>query len=489
MELKLENLIYQDTAINAIVKVFKGTEKNTFDNSFFEGIRSNVCKLKMDKFSANIKAIVSENGIDDETAKLSSEKDLCIEMETGTGKTIVYLKTIYELFKHYGFTKFIILVPSIAIRQGVLGTLKSFEEQLEGIYRFKPQYFEYDSKKMQKVTNFIQDQHPQIMVMTLASFNSEDRILNQAEREDLFTNIPFIEAIGRTNPIILMDEPQEGMDTENSIKQIARLNPLIKIRYSATHKNIKNLLFRLTPYDSYKQGLVKKIEVLTVSEKNDEASLKIEFADSQYGNGDPKVKLKAWKQKNSKIVFEKTSWMKVGDNLGDNTKNPSYLHYKIENISKSLRDGVWKVKFSNGIEIIEKQSAGNIENIWAMQIEWLIHRHFSKSQKLALKGIKCLSLVFIDRVSNYMGEDPKIKKLFIEKYKAIFPEYNDGKTATDQYIQDIQGYYFAQTTEKEYTDSEVSMRSNKEIYELILQKKKELLSLDNPVQFIFHTPH
>jgi type III restriction enzyme len=485
MELKLEDLKYQDTAIEAVVKVFEGVEKNTFDNSCFEGIRSNVCKLRVEEFTENIKAIFAENGIEGETAKPSPEKDLCIEMETGTGKTLVYLKTIYELFKNYGFTKFIILVPSVAIRQCVLGTLKTFEKQLESIYGFRPNYFEYESRKLSKVTNFIEEQHPQIMIMTLASFNSEDKILNQAQREDLFANIPFIEAIGKTNPIILMDEPQEGMDTENSINQIAKLNPLFKIRYSATHKIVKNLLYRLTPYDSYKQGLVKKIEVLTVIEKNDEATIKIELTQTQNGKGDPKAKLKAWKQKNGKIVFEETSWLKVGDNLGEKTNNPSYLLYRIEQISKSLRDGKWKVKFSNGIEIIEKQSAGNIENIWALQIEWLIHRHFSKSQKLAPKGIKCLSLVFIDRVSNYMGEEPKIKKLFVEKYKAIYPEYNQGKTTTDQHIQDIQGYYFAQTGKGEFTDSEVSMRSNKEIYELILQKKEELLSLDNPVQFIF----
>lgn len=293
MELKLENLKYQDDAIQSVVKVFDGTEKNTFDNACFEGIRSNVSKLSAEQLQENIKSIAEENGIEPETLKLTEEPDLTIEMETGTGKTLVYIKTIYELYKHYGFTKFIILVPSVAIRQGVLGTFRSFNSQLESIYDFKPNAFEYDSKKLSKVTNFIEDQHPQVMIMTLASFNSEDKILNQAQREDLFANIPFIDAIGKTNPIILMDEPQEGMDTENSIKQIAKLNPLFKIRYSATHKVVKNLLYRLTPYDSYKQGLVKKIEVLTVTEKNDEATIKIELAETQNGTNALKSKLKA----------------------------------------------------------------------------------------------------------------------------------------------------------------------------------------------------
>lgn len=485
MELQLEDLKYQDTAIQSVVKVFEGTEKNTFDNSCFEGIRSNMCKLTAGQLIENIKTIIAENGIDVETAKLSADNDLCVEMETGTGKTLVYIKAIYELYKHYGFTKFIILVPSVAIRQGVIGTFKTFEKQLEGKYGFTPKPFEYDSKKLNKVTNFIEEQYPKVMIMTLASFNSEDKILNQAQREDLFANIPFIDAIGKTNPIIIMDEPQEGMDTENSIKQIAKLNPLFKIRFSATHKVVKNLLYRLTPYDSYKQGLVKKIEVLTVTEKNDEATIKIELAETQNGKGYPKAKLKAWKLKGGKFVFEETSWLKAGDNLGEKTSNPSYLNYKIERINKSLKTQKWSITFTNGVELFEKQSSGNIVNIWALQLEWLIHRHFVKKQKLSEQGIKCLSLIFIDRVSNYMGDEPKIKNLFVEKYKLVYPEYHEGKTPTDQHIQEIQGYYFAQNSKGEYADNEGGIKEQKKIYELILQKKEELLTITNPVQFIF----
>ena len=487
MELQLESLKYQDLAVQSVVKLFEGTEKNTFDNACFEGIRSNFSKLTLEEVETNIKNILLENGINEAVAKLSNDKDICVEMETGTGKTLVYVKTIYELFKHHGFTKFIILVPSVAIRQNIIGTFKSFDKQLESIYGFKPNAFEYDSKKLQKVTQFIEDQHPQVMIMTLASFNSEDKILNQAQREDLFNNIPFIEAIGKCNPIIIMDEPQEGMDTENSIKQIAKLNPLFKIRYSATHKVVKNLLYRLTPYDSYKDGLVKKIEVLTVTEKNDEATLKIELSDIQFGKGDPKVKLKAWHLNNStnKIEFKVTAWLNQNDNLGIKTNNPSYLNYTISNINKSLKTGKWTVKFSNGTEILEKQIAGSLENIWALQIEWLIHRHFTKSKKLESKGIKCLSLVFIDRVSNYMGETPIIKNLFVDKYKAIYPDYNDGRLPSTEHIQSIQVYYFAQKASGEFADNEGGVKEQSKIYELILKGKEELLTLSNPVQFVF----
>jgi type III restriction enzyme len=487
MELQLESLKYQDLAVQSVVRIFEGTEKNTFDNSCKEGIRSNNNSLSKVEIESNIQKIILENGINEDVAHLSNDNDICIEMETGTGKTLVYVKTIYELFKHYGFTKFIILVPSVAIRQNIIGTFKTFSKQLESIYGIIPNAFEYDSKKLQKVTQFIEDQHPQVMIMTLASFNSEDKILNQAQREDLFDNKPFIKAIADTNPIIIMDEPQEGMDTENSIKQIAKLNPLYKIRYSATHKVMKNLLYRLTPYDSYKDGLVKKIEVLTVTEKNDEATLKIELSDIQFGKGDPKVKLKAWhlNKSTNKIDFKVTGWLNKNDNLGDKTNNPSYLNYTISNINKSLKSGLTTVTFSNGTEILEKQISGGLENIWALQIEWLIHRHFAKSQKLASKRIKCLSLIFIDRVSNYMGETPIIKNLFIEKYKAIYPEYHQGKVPSSEHIQNIQGYYFAQKASGEFADNEGGVKEQSKIYELILKGKEELLTLSNPVQFVF----
>lgn len=485
MKLRLEELEYQRSGIEAAVQVFEGTVKNTFDNASFSGIRTNFCQLTAAQLTENIKKIADESGISRETAKISEGNDVCVEMETGTGKTLVYLKTIYELYKQYGFSKFIILVPSVAIRQGVLGTLKAFEKQLEDIYGFRPNYFEYDSKRLSKVKSFAEEQYPQIMIMTTAAIVGDDKIINREQREDLFDNTPFIEVLAKTRPIIFMDEPQEGMDADKTKEFISRLKPLAKLRYSATHKEVQNLIYRLTPYDSYQQNLVKKIEVLTVTEKNDEATIKIELADVQNGKGDPKVKLKAWKLQAGGFVFGLTNWLKAGDTLGDKTKNPSYASYKLERIYKSMHDGLWRVKFTNGAELTEKQTAGNIEGIWAMQLEWLIHRHFAKAARLRPQGIKCLSLVFVDRVANYMGDDPKIKNLFVEKYKAVYPQYHDGNAPTEQHVADAQGFYFAQTGKGEFTDNENSMRSNKEIYELILQKKDELLTLDNSVEFIF----
>ncbi len=486
MKLKLEELEYQRLAIQSVVKVFDGAAKNTFDNATTEGIRSNLCNLSNDQITGNIKAVALENGITEDKAQISETKNLCVEMETGTGKTLVYLKTIYELHKHYGFTKFIILVPSVAIRQGVLSSLNIFGKQLQDIYGFKPDYFEYSSKKLHEVGKFAEEQHPQIMIMTTGAIVGDDKIINREQREDLFDNTPYVDVIGKTNPIVIMDEPQEGMDAEKTKESIDRLNPLFRLRYSATHKEFYNLIYRLTPYDSYQQSLVKKIEVLTVVEKNDEATLKIELSNVRNGTGDPTVKLKAWiRGASDKIEFKETAWLKKGDNLGEKAKNSSYLNYVIENIRKDMFDKVWRVRFTNGVELVEKQNAGNIEQVWAMQMEFLIKKHFSKAAELNAKGIKCLSLIFINRVANFIGENPVIRNLFAGKYRDIYAQYNGGKILTDEQVEQVQGYYFAKSNKGEFSDNEGGLGEQKRIYDLILKQKEELLSLDNPVQFIF----
>ena len=185
MKLKLEELSYQQSAIQSVVKVFEGTAKNTFDNATVDGIRFNRCNLDDDQLKLNIKVVSEENGISEDKAQISESRNLCVEMETGTGKTLVYIKSLYELHKHYGFTKFIILVPSVPIRQGVISTLKTFEKQLNDIYGFTPDYFEYSSKKLHEVGKFAEEQHPQIMIMTTGAIVGDDKIINREQREDL----------------------------------------------------------------------------------------------------------------------------------------------------------------------------------------------------------------------------------------------------------------------------------------------------------------
>lgn len=488
MQFKLEQLEYQKRAINSIIKIFQGNDKNTFDNSCIEGIKKNLLTIDREKILENINNIILENGLSKDTAKISEDMNFCIEMETGTGKSIVYVETIYGLYKHYGFTKFIIIVPSIAIKEGIITTFNTFKEQLEELYGVKPDCFDYDSKKLNKVTNFIEDQHPQIMIMTLQSFNADDRILNQAQREDLFSNMPYIEAISKTNPIIMMDEPQEGMDTPNSLERIRKLNPLCKIRYSATHKVLKNLIYRLTPFQSYKMGIVKKIEVLSVAEINDEATLKLELSQVKtFTNGkEPQVKFKAWIYSKSKNQYElkETPWLSAGDNLEEKTNNISYRSYVIKRIYKSLRDKNFKVEFSNGVELIEKEQSKDYSGIFTEQLYWLCDTHFRKKESLKKLGIKCLSLIFIDRVDNYVKDDGIIKKIFKEQYKKVYNQYYKKDPAQEE-IEKVQGYYFAATGKGEFTDNEKSILGNKEIFDQILRDKETLLSFESSIEFIF----
>jgi len=220
----------------------------------------------------------------------------------------------------------------------------------------------------------------------------------------------YLEALGKCQPVIVMDEPQEGMDTEAAVTRLATLNPLVKLRYSATHKVIKNLLFRLTPFDAYKEGMVKKIEVLSVAEKNDEATLKIELVNVQTNGGSsPKAKLNVWRKNGDGFKWKETNWLKAGDNLADKSGNISYRDYTIERIWKSLHDQKFHLKFSNGIELIQKERAADFTGLFRQQLQWLIRRHFEKKKTLSPKGIKCLSLIFIDRVDNYVKDDGIIK--------------------------------------------------------------------------------
>lgn len=488
MKFKLENPQHQITAIQSVADIFRGMERNTYDNAHNEDIHMNVCSLSSQQILDNIQSIIHENGVSDTQAFLVNENDACIEMETGTGKTLTYLQTAYELFRQYGLSKFIVLVPSVPIRQGVIDTFENFKEQLSDKYDVTPDVFVYDSSKISLLHDFITSDNLQIMVLTMASFNSENNILNQVDREDMFNNLPHLESLAQTHPIILMDEPQEGMDTDNSKQWIAKLQPLFKLRYSATHAVKKNVLYQLTPAESYRLGLVKKLEVLTVSESNDEATLKLEISQVQSTATQVKVKLKLWKLNKSKgrFEFKVSGLLKKDDNLADKSGNESYRDYTISRIYKSMTDRKWHVVFTNGSEIIEGSSSSNKEQVWALQLEWLIRRHFENRNRLRPQGIKNLSLIFIDRVANYMSpERPIIKQLFKQKYRQVYAEFNDGKQPADSDVLAAQGFYFAKTTQGEYTDKEDACRKNKEIFDEILHNKQRLLSFESPIEFIF----
>jgi len=485
MSFKLEDLPYQRQAINAVIRLFDGQQRNYFDLQLSGDCYPNRLDLTRREIVANVEKIAAENGISHGEATVCIDPDYCIEMETGTGKTLVYLRTIYELCREYGFTKFIILVPSVPIREGVLDTIESFRPQLERLYSIPLHGFEYDSKKLTKVKRFIEGTDLQVMVMTTHSFSADDNIINRPDRDDSPDGFSYWQALGKVRPIVIMDEPQEGMDTGNLRPRLDALNPVARLRYSATHKVLTNLIFRLTPFEAYNQRLVKKIEVLSVAEINDEATLKIELVEIQTGNGPPKAKLKAWRQMATGFKFAETKWLKDGDSLEEATNNISYRDFKISHIrAQGLRGGGALVKFHNGVELTPRSVTGDIKGIFRQQLYWLCYRHFEKVEKLKPLGIKPLSLIFIDRVANYMDPDGLIKVLFLEEFPRAYRDHYH-REAPAGFAHEVQAYYFAKTSTGEFTDSENSMAKQREIYDEILRDKEALLAFDNPRQFIF----
>lgn len=485
MSFKLEELSYQRQAIDAAIRLFDGQARHYFDLQLNSDCYPNRLDLTRHEIVANVEKIAAENGISRGAACLSVSPDYCIEMETGTGKTLVYIRTIYELCREYGFTKFIILVPSVPIREGVLDTIHSFRPQLERLYNIPLSAFEYDSKKLTKVKRFIEGTDLQVMVMTTHSFSADDNIINRPDRDDSPDGFSYWQALAKVRPIIIMDEPQEGMDTDNIRPRLNELDPVARLRYSATHKTVKNLIYRLTPFDAYNQRLVKKIEVLSVAEINDEATLKIELVEIQVGKGAPKAKFRAWRQMASGFKFADTKWLKAGDSLEDATKNISYRSFTIADIrARGLRGGGARVRFDNGIELTPQSVTGDIKGIFRQQLYWLCYRHFEKVEKLRPLGIKPLSLIFIDRVANYMDPDGLIKLLFLEEFPRAYRDHYQEEPPAGL-AHEVQAYYFAKTTAGEFTDNERSMAKQREIYNEILRDKEALLAFDNPRQFIF----
>jgi type III restriction enzyme len=492
---QLESLSYQTDAVESVVRVFEGTPKPAAVD-----LAGNRCPLTWAQISANLEANALCHRISDERLDLTEPAqgqplDVCVEMETGTGKTLVYLRTLYRLHAVYGWNKFIIVVPTVAIRAGVMGTLADFGIQLaqQNGLTHPITSFEYDSGRLQQLKSFIDSPTPAIMVMNSQAFVGQGKIISNEENEAPLDGLSWLQALARCRPVVVMDEPQMGMDTDAALKAFDDMKPLAKLRYSATHHkdHARNCVYRLTPAQAYEQGLVKKIEVLTIDEQGGAGTVQLELADTQARPGQhPKAKLKLWhRAANGNLSYKASKWLSTNADLSDITANRNYAGWRIDHIEKSLEAGQWQVRFDNGQTVVQGRPLGHDQvGIFRLQLRWLIQRHFEKKARLAPWGIKCLSLVFIDKVANYLatapGESPLIKCLFEEEYTAKLKALT-GHAPDSQQLHAVQGSYFAQTGQGAYTDNETSMSKNSAIYKRILTDKAGLLQLSDPVEFIF----
>lgn len=496
MKLKFINQDFQTEAVNAVADLFLGQEKNatTFDiieenqvTLFKEYGVANSLLLNNDKLLANMHEVQKHNNLP--LSEDLQERNFCIEMETGTGKTYVYTKTIFELNKRYGFTKFIIVVPSVAIREGVFKSFEITKEHFGMAYDNVPcRYFIYNSSKLSDVREFATSANIEIMIINIDAFRKAENIINQ--EQDKLNGETAMRYIQDTNPIVIIDEPQSVDTTDKSKEAIKSLNPLCVFRYSATHKEKINLLYRLTPVDAYQMGLVKQICVSSNTIENDFNKPYIRLLSVSMENGfSAKIELDI-KDKNGK-VGRKTKTVKVGADLFVlSGERDLYDGYVIEGID--CTPGGEKIEFTNAEFIKLGEAIGSIDDrlVKRAQIRRTIETHLNKELLYFDKGIKVLSLFFIDEVAKYREADGG-KGIYAEMFEECFnelidrPKYAPIKDKFTNTADKIHNGYFSQDKKGNYKNTKGDTLDDYNTYNTIMRDKEWLLSFDCPLRFIF----
>ena len=526
MKFKFTIQDYQTAAVDSVVKVFAGQpfqdkvsyrrdtgtqvidhdlfNWNLSDEELYMGFANAPVALDSYQLLKNIQDVQNDNNIK-ESSSLAKHMGVCsldVEMETGTGKTYVYIKTMFELNKQYGWSKFIVVVPSIAIREGVQKSFQMMQEHFMEQYGKKARFFVYNSKNLTDIDNFSSSADLSVMIINVQAFNARGKDARRIRMElDEFGSRKPIDVIQANRPIVILDEPQKmgGEKTQESLKEF---NPLFTLNYSATHKEHHDLVYVLDALDAYRMKLVKKIEVKGFDIKNlrgTDGYLYLE--DIVISPKKPPMARLEFEIGYDKSINRETRIVGVDDDLYALSKGmEQYQNYHINDIDP-IR-GV--VTFTNGVEIHTGEVLGDVseKDIRRVQIRETIRSHFEKEKELYNRGIKTLSLFFIDKVENYRKYDAdgnevnsEYGQIFEEEYTAILNEYLTlFNTPYEQYLRSIDvhsthaGYF---SIDKKGHKSDPSLKRGSDIsddesaYELILKDKEKLLSLDNPVRFIF----
>ncbi len=418
-------------------------------------------------------------------------RNFSIEMETGTGKTYVYLRTIFELNKNYGFKKFIIVVPSVPIREGVLKSIEMTKEHFKTLYNNIPfDSFVYDSSKLGKVRQFAGGNQLQIMIVNIQSFQRDDNIMRR-ESDKMSGRAP-IEFIRDTNPVVIIDEPQ-SVEGEASRAALSQLNACCTLRYSATHRTPYNLLYKLDPVEAYDLRLVKRIEVASVRSEDSFNDAYVKLIDTNNSNG-IKAKIEIHKEGDNGPKPTKLT-VKQGDQLY--VKSGEREAYKDGFIVRNIdcTPGEEYIEFNNGTFLKKGQSMGGLgEELLKAQVFETVEQHFKKERVYKSKGIKVLSLFFVDQVKNYRiyNDDGttglgKIGLWFEEAYKQISerPIY---KGVVPYTAAQVHNGYFSQDKSGKAKDTRGDTKDDEDTYSLIMRDKEQLLDPNEPLRFIFsHT--
>lgn len=525
MKFKFKIQQYQSNAVDNTVAVFAGQPSHriteyrrdpghTKDGEYeqdmlaFSGYRNHHIELDPSTLLKNINTVQNQYDI---TPSVSLSKglgkvNLDIEMETGTGKTYVYIKTMFELNKQYGWSKYIIVVPSIAIREGVAKSFKMLEDHFMEHYGKKARWFIYDSNNLQQLDSFSADSGLNVMIINSQAFNKKTDLKEWAnnkiyDKRDEFGSRRPIDVIAANHPIIIMDEPQkmEGSATQAGI---SRFKPLFVLNYSATHKTKHDTIYALDALDAYRQRLVKRIHVKGFEVKNLRGTSsylyldKIELSPKK----PPMARIEIETKTASGSIVRKIKTFGVGDSLLDESGMAQYEGYVVSEVHAS-----GAVTFLNGVTIRYGEVIGDTNelNMQRVQIRETIMAHIAKERELYKRGIKCLSLFFIDEVAKYKsydenGEEVKgvFQRIFEEEYASVIgseltlfdTEYND---YVHRYAaEDVhRGYFSIDKKTKRAVNGKVDRKTGLSddisAYDLILKNKERLLSFDEPTRFIF----
>lgn len=505
------NLDYQHKAIASVVNLFEGQPlaNQTYSVALGQQVGGSQLALAEESFG-NIAAVANHLVLTDELLLVNLHKvqeannvpkqaglegrHFSVEMETGTGKTYVYLRSIFELNKKYGFTKFIIVVPSVAIREGVQKSIQIMREHFKELYDQVPfDAFVYDSKKLGQVRQFATTNKIQVMVVNVQAFDKATAIMHQ--ENDRLSGCRPIDFICAAQPILIIDEPQsvEG-DTRNEqtkrAKALESMNPLCTLRYSATHKNPYNLLYVLNPIDAYDLRLVKRIEVASLVEDQSFNTTFVCLKGVDNKNG---IKAKLHINVDEKGgPRKKTLIVKHGDDLFVKSKErQEYQHgWIIANVS--CEPGIEHVEFSNGQIVRLGEDLGGLgDDLMRAQVFETVEQHLKKELAVRGKGIKVLSLFFIDKVANYRiyNDDGttslgKIGKWFEQAYEEVRnkPLYRD---VLNFDVKEVHDGYFSRDKQGRDKDTTGRTKDDEDTFAKIMRNKEQLLSQEEPLRFIF----
>ena len=403
---------HQLGAIEAVCGLLKGqpyirSELTIPDNGAFAAI-SNQLDLSEDTLLKNLQAVQQQVGVDlddglklitgtlpvddrDDAHRAIGFPNFSVEMETGTGKTYVYLRTAMELFRRFGLRKFIIVVPSVAVREGVYKTFEITRTHFKALYDNPPyRYYVYDSANLNQVRQFALSDGLELMVMTIDAFARAENVIRQST--DRLQGERPLSLIQASAPVLILDEPQ-NMESDNRIAALVSLRPLFALRYSATHRNPYNLIYRLTPYDAYRQGLVKRIEIASVIEEHNHNLPFLRLDEIKIRSKKPVACLGVHKLMKSGAIKETVLTIGANDDLEKRTSRVDYQGYVVEEISY----GGKFVRFANNIELRIGETIGvEKEAIFEAQLRYTIEEHLRKQARFRDHGIK-VPLVVLHR--------------------------------------------------------------------------------------------